>query len=66
MFLVFNKDKAISYVITVFTITVLFFTASIFKNKEESIETSANETIVNTIKNEKESNNIMETSNNPE
>ena len=58
MFFVFNKDKAISYVVTLFTIVVLFFTASIFKDKEESIETSANETKINNTQNNLEKNNI--------
>lgn len=41
MFLVFNKDKIMSYIVTLFTIVVLFLTASAF-NREEVIETSAN------------------------
>lgn len=42
MFWVFNKDKIVSYVVTVFTVAILFFTASIFSKTEEIIETSAN------------------------
>ena len=41
MFLVFNKDKIMSYIVTLFTIVVLFLTASAF-NREEVVETSAN------------------------
>ena len=51
MFLVFNKDKAISYVVTVFTVVVLFLAASVFKNKEESIQTSTNEIVINRMEN---------------
>jgi len=43
MFYIFNKDKLVSYVVTVFTIIVLFFTASVFKEEKESIQTSSNE-----------------------
>ena len=57
MFFVFNKDKAISYVVTVFTVMVLFFMASFFKSSENTIETSVNEikddnNIINEILNE--------------
>ena len=39
MFLVFNKDKIMSYIVTLFTIIVLFLTASAF-NEEQVVETS--------------------------
>ena len=43
MFLVFNKDKIMSYVVTLFTVVVLFLTASVFNNgTQEVVETSAN------------------------
>lgn len=42
MFWVFNKDKIMSYVVTIFTVVVLFLTASTFGETEEIIETSAN------------------------
>ena len=51
MFFVFNKDKAISYVVTVFTIMVLFFAASFFKKTENVVETSVNEAEENLIDN---------------
>ena len=51
MFFVFNKDKAISYIVTVFTIVILFLTASILKKPKESVPTSVNEIIINNIKN---------------
>lgn len=35
MFWVFNKDKVMSYIVTVFTVAVLFFTASAFNNNSE-------------------------------
>lgn len=41
MFFVFNKDKIMSYIVTIFTVAVLFFTASAF-NTEKVVETSAN------------------------
>lgn len=40
MFLIFNKDKIMSYIITVFTIVILFLTASTFNN-DKAVETSA-------------------------
>lgn len=43
MFFIFNKDKIVSYVVTVFTVIVLFVTASVFTRNEESMQTSANE-----------------------
>ena len=44
MFLIFNKDKIMSYVVTVFTVVVLFLTASVFGNGTEKtvVETAAN------------------------
>lgn len=43
MFLVFNKDKIMSYVVAISTVAVLFVMAAMFKDKEVStIETSAN------------------------
>ncbi len=43
MFLVFNKDKIMSYIVTLFTVVVLFLTASVFNNgTQETIETSSN------------------------
>lgn len=42
MFLIFNKDKIVSYVVTVFTVAILFITASTFSKTEEIIETSTN------------------------
>ena len=41
MFLVFNKDKITSYIVTLFTILVLFLTASTFST-EKVVETSTN------------------------
>ena len=49
MFFVFNKDKITAYVITVFTVMVLFFTASVLNKPEESISTSVNETKMSVI-----------------
>lgn len=42
MFLVFNKDKIMSYIITVFTVVGLFFTASAFttNNEQKTVETA--------------------------
>ena len=51
MFFVFNKDKAISYVVTVFTVMVLFFMASFLKKTENIVETSVNEAEENLIDN---------------
>ena len=51
MFYIFNKDKLVSYVVTVFTIIVLFFTASVFKEEKESIQTSTNEIKADTSEN---------------
>lgn len=44
MFLIFHKDKIMSYIVTVFTVVVLFLTASVFSNGtlKEVVETSAN------------------------
>lgn len=43
MFLIFNKDKIMSYVVTVFTVVVLFLTASVFTNgTQEAVPTVAN------------------------
>lgn len=42
MFFVFNKDKIMSYVVTVFTVIVLFLTASAFGETNEVVETSTN------------------------
>ena len=42
MFFVFNKDKIMSYIVTVFTVIVLFLTASTFTT-HEVVETSAKE-----------------------
>lgn len=62
MFWVFNKDKIMSYLVTVFTVAVLFLTASTFGETEEIIETSANnyepENNMNTI-NEEKINNVL-------
>lgn len=41
MFFVFNKDKVMSYIVTVFTVIVLFLTASAFST-EQVVETSTN------------------------
>lgn len=43
MFFIFNKDKVMSYIVTVFTVGILFFTASVFSNNKETVQTSANE-----------------------
>ena len=43
MFFIFNKDKAVSYFITVFTVAILFLTASLFGNSKETVPTSVNE-----------------------
>lgn len=44
MFLIFNKDKIMSYIVTVFTVVVLFLTATVFSNgtQQDAIETVAN------------------------
>ena len=44
MFLVFNKDKIMSYIVTLFTVIVLFLTASAFGVTEQVVETSTNTT----------------------
>ena len=50
MFLVFNKSKIMSYLISVGTVAVLFVMAFyITNNKEETIQTSANNIIENKI-----------------
>ena len=54
MFFIFNKDKLTAYVITVFTVGILFFTASAFNNSKDTIQTS-----VNTITNNKIINNLQ-------
>ena len=43
MFLIFNKDKIMSYIVTVFTVVVLFLTATVFTNgtQQEVVETAA-------------------------
>lgn len=41
MFLVFNKDKIVSYIVTVFTVVVLFFTASSFNENKQVVQTVA-------------------------
>ena len=51
MFYIFQKDKIVSYIITVFTITVLFLTASEFSKKEQTIQTSINEYSINKMEN---------------
>ncbi len=43
MFFIFNKDKVMSYIVTVFTVAILFFTASVFTNNKDTVQTSANE-----------------------
>ena len=43
MFYIFNKDKLVSYFVTVFTVIALFLTASVFKSNEKSIQASVNE-----------------------
>lgn len=43
MFFIFNKDKVMSYIVTVFTVAILFFTASVFTNNKDTIQTSTNE-----------------------
>lgn len=60
MFFVFNKDKITAYVVTLFTVVVLFLTASVFEKKEDTIETSVNETKINIVKNNIDDNNIVE------
>ena len=42
MFFVFNKDKIMSYIVTVFTVIVLFLTASAFGGAEKAVPTAAN------------------------
>jgi len=43
MFLVFNKDKIMSYIVTVFTVAMLFITATVVNsNTAQTVETSAN------------------------
>ena len=42
MFLVFNKQKIITYFVSVLTVVLLFFVASVFnENKSETVETSS-------------------------
>lgn len=57
MFFIFNKDKITAYIVTVFTVMALFFTASVFEKNEETIQTSVNE---NTIINDTFENNVIE------
>ena len=63
MFFVFNKDKITAYIVTVFTVMILFLTASAFNKKEESIQTSINEIGINEmnllIENKIEENNTI-------
>ena len=57
MFLVFNKSKIVSYLISVGTVAVLFVMAFyITNNNGETIQTSANNVIENKIE---ENNNIL-------
>ena len=61
MFFIFNKDKIMSYVVTLFTVIVLFLTASAFKDNE-TIQTSTNvnvNKIENVVNNEIINNNII-------
>lgn len=51
MFFIFNKDKIVSYVVTVFTVIILFVTASVFTRNEESMQTSANESKTSEVNN---------------
>ena len=60
MFFVFNKDKITAYVVTLFTVVVLFLTASVFEKKEEAIKTSVNEIKINMVKNNIDENSIVE------
>ena len=44
MFFIFNKDKIMSYIVTVFTVIVLFLTASVLNNgTQEAMPTAATE-----------------------
>ena len=43
MFFVFNKDKVISYIVTLFTVVILFFTASVFDTDiQETVPAATN------------------------
>ncbi len=68
MFMVFSKDKIISYLISLSTVTLLFIMSfAITKRNEEIIKTSANAVITNNIeeigKNEVIENNIQSNEN---
>ena len=41
MFLVFNKEKIYAYLVSIVTVIVLFFAASMLNNKEEVVKTSS-------------------------
>ena len=51
MFYIFNKDKLVSYFVTVFTVIILFLTAYVIKPSEKTIETSVKEFKIKTIQN---------------
>ena len=42
MFLVFNKQKIVTYFVSVLTVVTLFFIAGNINKKEETVETSVN------------------------
>ena len=42
MFLVFNKQKIVTYFVSVLTVVTLFFIAGNINKKEETLETSVN------------------------
>ena len=56
MFYIFNKDKLVSYFVTVFTVIILFLTAYVIKPSEKTIETSVKEFKIKTIQNTNELN----------
>ncbi len=68
MFIIFNKDKILSYLISISTVTILLVLSfAIKKNNEEILKTSTNAVINNqiqTINETKESNNTITKINN--
>lgn len=66
MFIIFNKDKILSYLISISTVTILLVLSfAITKNNDEILKTSTNTAISNKIEEETSSNVITnETSSN--
>lgn len=57
MFMVINKDKIISYLVSFSTVAILFgFSFFMTKNNEKILETSTNVDVYNSVINKKEEN----------